>query len=145
MARNKLPKWAIKQAGGINKKAWRLARRGRKKSGTKKGQVRKTARRAYTRRNNPRKTTMRRKKSFNIPLVKTVAGLALLNIAKGGQTTQTVLADPLGALQTSGANLVTGKELAVKVAVASLAAQFLSSDVLRKKEIGAIGPIKIKV
>ena len=27
--RGKLPKWAIKQAGGINKKAWRLARRGR--------------------------------------------------------------------------------------------------------------------
>ena len=30
----KLPKWAIKQAGGINKKAWSLARRGRRgKSG----------------------------------------------------------------------------------------------------------------
>ena len=133
--KSKLPKWAIKQAGGINKKAWRLARRGRKKSGTKKGQVRKTARRAFTRRN----------KSFNIPLVKTVAGLALFSIAKGGQTSQTVLSDPLGALQTSGANLVAGKDLAVKVAAASLAAQFLSSDVLRKKEIGAIGPIKIKV
>ena len=87
----------------------------------------------------------RRKKSFNIPLVKTVAGLALFSIAKGGQTSQSVLGDPLAALQTSGANLVAGKELAVKVAVASLAAQFLSSDVLRKKEIGAIGPIKIKV
>jgi len=29
---SKLPKWAIKQAGGVNKKAWRLARRGRKAS-----------------------------------------------------------------------------------------------------------------
>ena len=28
--RSKLPKWAIKQAGGINKKAWALARKGRK-------------------------------------------------------------------------------------------------------------------
>ena len=28
--RSKLPKWAIKQAGGINKKAWSLARKGRK-------------------------------------------------------------------------------------------------------------------
>jgi len=27
--RSKLPKWAIKQAGGINKKAWALARKGR--------------------------------------------------------------------------------------------------------------------
>lgn len=30
MARGKLPKWAIKKAGGINKKAWRLARAGGK-------------------------------------------------------------------------------------------------------------------
>jgi len=32
----KLPKWAIKQAGGINKKAWRLAKRGRRTSTTRK-------------------------------------------------------------------------------------------------------------
>jgi len=88
---------------------------------------------------------MRRKKSFNVPLVKTVAGLALFGLAKGGQTSQSVLADPLGALQQSGANLVANKERAVSIAVASLAAQFISSDVLRKKEIGSLGPIKIKV
>jgi len=88
---------------------------------------------------------MRRKKSFNIPLVKTVAGLALFSIAKGGQTSAGVLRDPLGALQTSGANLVAGKEQAVTIAVASLAAQFLSSDILRKKEIASLGPIRIKV
>ena len=35
MARSKLPKWAIKQAGGINKKAWRLARRGKKRSASR--------------------------------------------------------------------------------------------------------------
>ncbi len=32
----KLPKWAIKQAGGINKKAWRLARAGKKGSKSSK-------------------------------------------------------------------------------------------------------------
>ncbi len=42
----KLPKWAIKQAGGINKKAWALARRGR---GAKKSVVRRTAKRAARR------------------------------------------------------------------------------------------------
>jgi len=88
---------------------------------------------------------MRRKKSFNIPLVKTVAGLALFGIAKGGQTSQSVLQDPLKALQQSGQNLIAGKEQAVTIAVASLAAQFLSSDILRKKEIAALGPIRIKV
>jgi len=88
---------------------------------------------------------MRRKKSFNLPLVKTVAGLALFGLAKGSQTSQSVLSDPLAALQVSGKNLIDHKEKAVTIAVASLAAQFLSSDVLRKKEIAALGPIKIKV
>jgi len=36
VARSKLPKWAIKKAGGINKKAWRLARAGRKRSSPKR-------------------------------------------------------------------------------------------------------------
>ena len=76
--RGKLPKWAIKQAGGINKKAWRLARRGRK--GTKKGQVRKTARRAFTRRNNPRKSMARRRMSLPHPSVTGMAaGFTLLD------------------------------------------------------------------
>ena len=89
--------------------------------------------------------TMRRRKSFNIPLVKTAAGLALFSLAKGSQTSKTVLADPLNALEQTGANLIANKEAAVSIGVASLAAQFVSSDVLRKKEIGAIGPIKLKV
>jgi hypothetical protein len=86
-----------------------------------------------------------RKKSFNIPLVKTVAGLALFGIAKGNMSGKSVLADPLKALQQSGQNMIAGKEAAVSIAVASLAAQFLSSDILRKKEIATLGPIKIKV
>ena len=40
MARAKLPKWAIKKAGGINKKAWRLARAGRKRSASKSRKTR---------------------------------------------------------------------------------------------------------
>ena len=75
--RGKLPKWAIKQAGGINKKAWRLARRGRK--GTKKGQVRKTARRAFTRRNNPRKRMARRMSLPHPSITGMAAGFTLLD------------------------------------------------------------------
>lgn len=43
----KLPKWAIKQAGGINKKAWALARRGRGRKARKmsKAKPRRTPRR----------------------------------------------------------------------------------------------------
>ena len=50
MARGKLPKWAIKKAGGINKKAWRLARAGRK--GSKRASPK--------RRSNPRASPNRR-------------------------------------------------------------------------------------
>ena len=39
MARSKLPKWAIKKAGGINKKAWRLARAGKKASPKRKNRA----------------------------------------------------------------------------------------------------------
>jgi len=88
---------------------------------------------------------MKRRKSFNVPLVKTVAGLALFGIAKGSQSSQSVLKDPLGALQQSGKNLIAGKQAAVSIAVASLAAQFISSDILRKKEIARLGPVSIKV
>lgn len=54
MARRKggLPKWAIKQAGGINKKAWRLARRGRRKKASRK-KAPKRRRRASAKRGNP--------------------------------------------------------------------------------------------
>ncbi len=43
----KLPKWAIKQAGGINKKAWALARRGKGRK-TAKAKPRKAPRRRST-------------------------------------------------------------------------------------------------
>ena len=136
--RGKLPKWAIKQAGGINKKAWRLARRGRKRT--------KTPKRRATRRNNPkRRTTMRRKKTFQIPLVQTVAGLALLGIASSGITQTAALAKPVASLQKAGDNLIKDKDQAIKIGLGSLVAQFVATEVLRKRTVGSIGPIKLKV
>ena len=136
--RGKLPKWAIKQAGGINKKAWRLARRGRKRT--------KTPKRRATRRSNPkRRTTMRRKKTFQIPMVQTVAGLALLGIASSGITQTAALAKPVASLQKAGDNLITNKDQAIKIGLGSLVAQFVATEVLRKRTVGSIGPIKLKV
>lgn len=139
MARSKLPKWAIKQAGGINKKAWRLARRGqRKRSNTP------SRKRATRRTNNPR-STMRRKKTFSIPLVQTVAGLALLGIASQGITQGAALAKPVAALQKAGDNLIINKDQAIKIGLGSLVAQFVATEVLKKRTVGSIGPIKLKV
>lgn len=141
--KNKLPKWAIKQAGGINKKAWNLYRRG-KKSGTRKGQVRKTARRAYARRSNPKRSTMRRRKTFNIPLVQSVAGLAIANIAVKGITSSRLVDNPVATITAAGQNLMTNKDAVIKLGLGSLVAQFVATEVLRKRTIGSIGPIKLK-
>lgn len=54
----KLPKWAIKQAGGINKKAWALARRGRPKSPAKRSRGQRT----MARKGNPQNPGNRRKR-----------------------------------------------------------------------------------
>jgi len=53
---SKLPKWAIKQAGGVNKKAWRLARRGRKSSSPRRRAVQ-----SRRRTSNPKRRTMPRR------------------------------------------------------------------------------------
>ena len=78
---------------------------------------------------------MRRRKSFNIPLVKTAAGLALFSLAKGSQTSKTVLADPLAALEKTGANLIANKEAAVSIGVASLGGTIRFLRCPQKKEL----------
>jgi hypothetical protein len=75
--RGKLPKWAIKQAGGINKKAWALARRGKRTKTPK-------------RRANPqtRRKTMARRKTMITPhpsITGMAAGFSLVDdLTRGG-------------------------------------------------------------
>ena len=88
---------------------------------------------------------MKRKKTFSIPLVQTVAGLALLGIASTGITQSSALAAPVKALQKAGDNLITNKDQAIKIGLGSLVAQFLATEVLKKRTVGSIGPIKLKV
>ena len=59
-------------------------------------------------------------------------------------TTQSVTKDPLKSLETAGQNLLANKQAAVGIAGGSLVAQFIASDVLRKKEIASLGPLKVK-
>ena len=63
--RSKLPKWAIKQAGGINKKAWALARKGR---GSRSSPKRRRA-------NRPRKVKKMARRRMAVPHP-SVTGLA---------------------------------------------------------------------
>ena len=135
MARAKLPKWAIKKAGGINKKAWRLARAGRKRS---------ASRSRKTRASPKRRSMSRRRKTFNIPLIQSVAGLAILGIASKGIGQRTFLEHPVASLERAGENLLSNKDDVIKLGLGSLVAQFVATDVLRKRTIGSVGPIKLK-
>jgi len=100
---SKLPKWAIKQAGGVNKKAWRLARRGRRSSTS-------TRRRVSPRRrtpSNPRRKTMARRKMI-VPhpsITGMAAGFSLLDdLNKGDVIGQALAGNYKGALTSISSN-----------------------------------------
>jgi len=76
VARAKLPKWAIKKAGGINKKAWRLARAGRKRSSPSRRKARAS----------PKRRSMARKR-MAVPhpsVTGMAAGFSILDDLNGG-------------------------------------------------------------
>jgi len=81
----KLPKWAIKQAGGINKKAWALARRGRKSSSPRRPAVQSGRRNPKPKGGNP---VARRKKNLNINLIDLGGGIVLMDQFLGPPSTE---------------------------------------------------------
>ena len=86
----------------------------------------------------------RRRKNFNIPLIQSVAGLAIGNIAVKGITSSRALEHPVQTLTAAGQNLMNNKDDVIKLGLGSLVAQFVATEVLRKRTIGSIGPIKLK-
>ena len=96
--RGKLPKWAIKQAGGINKKAWRLARRGRGRTTTPK-------RRATRKTSNPRRKMARKMITPHPSITGMAAGFSLVDdLNKGGVVDQLLKGSLSGAINTLSAN-----------------------------------------
>jgi len=83
--RGKLPKWAIKQAGGINKKAWRLARRGRGRTTTPK-------RRATRKTSNPRRNMARKMITPHPSITGMAAGFSLVDDLNKGDVVGKVFA-----------------------------------------------------
>lgn len=82
MARKGLPKKYAKMGF---KKGWREFKKAKRKRGTRKGQVRKTARRAFTRRNNPRpKMTRRRMVTPHPSITGMAAGFSLVDDLNAG-------------------------------------------------------------
>ena len=87
---------------------------------------------------------MRRRKTFNIPLVQSVAGIAMLGIASKGVSQKALLEHPVASIERAGENLLDNKDEVIKLGLGSLVAQFIATEVLRKRTIGSIGPIKLK-
>ena len=85
-----------------------------------------------------------RRKTFNIPLVQSVAGLAMLGIASKGVSQRSLLEHPVASIERAGENLLNNKDEVIKLGLGSLVAQFVATEVLRKRTIGSIGPIKLK-
>ena len=96
--RGKLPKWAIKQAGGINKKAWRLARRGRGRTTTPK-------RRATRKTSNPRRKMARKMITPHPSITGMAAGFSLVDdLNKGDVVGQLLKGSLSGAINTLSSN-----------------------------------------
>jgi len=114
---SKLPKWAIKAAGGVNKKAWRLARRGRKSNPPK--------RRRLNGRGATRKPMSRRKMITPHPSITGMAaGFSLVDDLNKGDVVGTLLAGNL----SSAVNLLSSNSQAL-----------IKTDPGRKALVQAVG------
>jgi len=101
--KNKKGKFMYFRDGKLIKKSSYDASMSRKRS-TRKGQVRKTARRAYVRKNNSRRSM---KKSIPHPSVTGMAsGLAIASYLNAGRTTTTATGTALGNVTTMGEGVI---------------------------------------
>jgi len=120
---SKLPKWAIKAAGGVNKKAWRLARRGRKSSPRRRTSAGRSRRRTSS---NPRRRNMARRKMMtpHPSITGMAAGFSLVDDLNRGNVVQQVLS---GNLSSAVTMLSTNSQALIK------------SDTGRKSLVQAVG------
>ena len=95
----------------------------------------------------PRRKAPRRraKKSSNVNLIETGAGLAFLDAADAGQASQSFLkGDIKGGLNTLSNAFKTNKDQMVRIGAGALAAKLVVSSLGGSKILGAIGPLKLR-
>ena len=95
----------------------------------------------------PRRKAPRRKarRSFNVNLLETGAGLAFLDAADAGPAAQSFLKGDLnGGLRTLSNAFKTNKNEMVKIGAATIAAKGVLSSLGGSKVLGAIGPLKLR-
>jgi len=85
------------------------------------------------------------KRSFNVNLLETGAGLAFLDAADAGPAAQSFLKGDLnGGLRTLSNAFKTNKNEMVKIGAATIAAKVVLSSLGGSKVLGAIGPLKLR-
>ena len=93
-----------------------------------------------------RKAPRRRaRRSFNVNLLETGAGLAFLDAADAGPAAQSFLKGDLnGGLQTLSNAFKTNKNEMVRIGAATIAAKTVLASLGGSKVLGAIGPLKLR-
>jgi len=93
-----------------------------------------------------RKAPRRRaKKSFNVNLIETGAGLAFLDASNAGTAAQSLIkGDIAGGLKTLGDAFKNNKDQMVRIGAGALAAKLVVSSLGGSKVLGAIGPLKLR-
>ena len=87
----------------------------------------------------------RARRSFNVNLLETGAGLAFLDAADAGPAAQSFLKGDLnGGLRTLSNAFKTNKNEMVKIGAATIAAKVVLSSLGGSKVLGAIGPLKLR-
>ena len=95
----------------------------------------------------PKRKAPRRKarRSFNVNLLETGAGLAFLDAADAGPAAQSFLKGDLnGGLRTLSNAFKTNKNEMVRIGAATMAAKTVLSSLGGSKVLGAIGPLKLR-
>jgi len=93
-----------------------------------------------------RKAPRRRaRRSFNVNLLETGAGLAFLDAADAGPAAQSFLKGDLkGGLDTLSNAFKSNKSEMVRIGAATIAAKVVLSSLGGSKVLGAIGPLKLR-
>jgi hypothetical protein len=92
-----------------------------------------------------KRRTARKRKSFNVNLIETGAGLAFLDAADAGQASQSFLkGDIKGGLNTLSNAFKTNKDQMVRIGAGALAAKLVVNSLGGSKILGAIGPLKLR-
>jgi hypothetical protein len=137
--KNKKGVWMYFRDGVLIKKSSYDASIARRKGGTRKGMVRKTARRAYTKKKG---SNNKMRRTIPHPSITGMAsGLAIAAYLNQGKTTTTSTGTMLGAVSTVGdsviKDVVDGELPKAATSFANNAINLISSDAGRKTLIGA--------